>query len=86
MCFYVNYLALSKEMSIFALCKTMKRLKKMKKEYLKPNSITIDMTAETLMQVSGALKVNDDVIIIPSGGEAGEDEVGLARQERVWEE
>lgn len=73
-------------MSIFALCKTMKRLKKMKKEYLKPNSITIDMTAETLMQVSGALKVNDDVIIIPSGGEAGEDEVGLARQERVWEE
>jgi len=60
--------------------------KKMKKEYLKPSSITIDMTAETLMQISGALKVNDDNITIPSGGEAAEGEVGLARQASIWEE
>ena len=64
----------------------MKSRKKMKKEYLKPRSITIDMPAETLMQVSGALKVNDDNIIIPTGGEAAEGEVGLARQAGVWEE
>ena len=60
--------------------------KKMKKHYLKPRSITIDMEAETLLQASGMLKVNDDNITIPSGGEAGEGEVGLARQTDVWEE